>query len=126
VLQSVELPNQVNYWTKTIAVDANAEHVFLTDSQGLTVLTLAAAPLAIGSATPAVVLASGGTVVKVRGSGFQPQTVVTIGGSAAASNFVDANTLEVTVPPGTVGAAQMIVQNPGGEMYRLDAAVVYE
>jgi hypothetical protein len=126
VLENVVFPNQMNVWTKVIALDANGEHVFLSDSQGLTVLTLAAAPLAIGSVSPSLVPPSGGSIVKVRGSGFLPTTTVTIGGKPAASSFVDANTLQVTTPSNSIGAAQMIVQNPDGESYRLDAAVLYQ
>lgn len=126
LLQSVALPNQVNVWTKVIALDSAAQHVFLSDSQGLTVLTLGAAPLAVGSVSPPIVPVSGGNIVKVRGSGFQPTSTVTIGGKPTASSFVDANTLQVTTPANPIGAAQMIIQNPGGESYKLDAAVLYQ
>jgi hypothetical protein len=126
VLENVVLPNQMNVWTKVIAVDANGERVFLSDSQGLTVLTLATAPLAIGSVSPSLVPASGATIVKVRGSGFLPTTTATIGGKPAVSSFVDKNTLQITTPSNPIGAAQMIIQNPDGESYRLDAAVLYQ
>jgi hypothetical protein len=126
VLRSVALPNQVNAWTKVIALDSSAEHVFLSDSQGLTVLSLAAAPLAIGSISPSIVATGGGTIVTVRGSGFQTGSVVTIGGAPATSVFVDANTLQVTVPANPTGAAQMIVKNPNGDSYQLDASVLYQ
>lgn len=126
VVETVLLPNQVNYWTKTIALDTNAQHVFLTDSKGLTVLTLTAAPLAIGSVDPPIVSVSGGTTVTVRGSGFQQGTTVTIGGHAASSSFIDPNTLQVTVPSNATDAAQMVVRNPDGETYELDSAVVYQ
>jgi IPT/TIG domain len=125
-LRSIALPNPVNVWTKVIAVDTNAEHVFLSDSQGLTVLSLAAAPLTVGSISPSVVATSGGTIVKIRGSGFQPGSAVTIGGVPASAVFVDENTLQVTVPTKAAGAAQLIVQNPNGESYVLDAAVFYK
>jgi hypothetical protein len=126
VLQNAVLPNQMNVWTKVIALDVNGQHVFLSDSEGLTVLTLAAAPLAIGSVSPSIVPATGGTVLKVRGSGFQPTTTVTIGGKPAVSSFLDKNTLLVTTPANPAGAAQMIIQNPDGESYKLDAAVLYQ
>lgn len=126
VLGSVLLPNPSNTGTKVIAVDANAQHVFTTDSQGLTVLSLSVAPLAVGSVSPSVVSTGGGTVVSVRGSGFGPATTVTIGGQAAIALLVDPNTLQVTVPAGSAGAAQMIVSNPDGESYRLDDALIYQ
>jgi hypothetical protein len=124
-LRSIHLPNQVNVWTKVIALDSNAEHVFLSDSKGLTVLGLAAAPLAIGSVSPSIASTNGATF-KLRGSGFQPSTVVTVGGKAATSVFFDSNTLQVTAPAQPAGAAPMVVQNPDGENYKLDAAILYQ
>lgn len=126
LLRSITLPNQVNTWTKVIALDSTAQHIFLSDSQGLTVLNLASAPLAIGSVAPSIVSTSGGTVVEVRGSGFQPATVVTIGGKPAMSGFVDSNTLQVTTPANATGAVQMVVNDPDGESYKLDAAILYQ
>jgi hypothetical protein len=126
LLRSVALPNHVNVWAKVIALDSTGEHVFLSDSHGLTVLTLAAAPLAIGSVSPSLVPATGGTIVKVRGSGFQIGSTVIIGGKSASVSFVDANTLQVTTPANPSGAALMIIQNPGGESYTLGEAVLYQ
>jgi hypothetical protein len=125
VLRSFHLPNRVNVGTKVITLDSTAEHVFLSDSKGLTVLGLAAAPLAIGSVSPSVASTNGATV-KLRGSGFQPGTVVTVGGKAATSVFIDSNTLQVTTPVQPAGATQMVVQNPDGENYKLDAAILYQ
>lgn len=126
VLGNIVLQHQINDCTITIAVDSTAQHVFMANSQGLTVLTLQAAPLAIGWLNPAVASTSGSTVITVRGSGFQAETTVTIGGKAATAIYVDANTLQVTAPANAVGAARMIVQNPGGETYSMDAALMYK
>jgi hypothetical protein len=126
LLRSLPLPNQVNLWTKVIALDSTAQHVFLSDSQGLTIVDLASPPLAIGSVTPPIVSAAGSTPVKVRGSGFQPGTNVTVGGTPALSTFVDANTLDVILPANPTGAAQMILRNPDGETYKLDSAVYFQ
>jgi IPT/TIG domain len=126
LLQSLVLPNQMNVWTKTVALDSSAEHVFLSDSQGLTVLTLPAAPLAIGSLDPSTVSSAGGTLINLTGSGFQPGTVVTIGGNPATATYIDANTLQVSAPAHATGAATMTIQNPSGENYSLDDAVLYQ
>lgn len=126
VLRSVSLPNQVNVWTKVIALNSTAQQVFLSDSQGLTVLNMAAAPLAIGSLSPSSVSSTGSSTVTVRGSGFNSGTAITIGGKAATSVFVDPNTLQVTTPANPAGRAQMIVENPDGETYTLDAAILYQ
>lgn len=126
VLGNIVLQDQINDWTKTIAVDSAAQHVFMSDSQGLTVLTLEAAPLAIGWLNPPIVSASGSSVITVRGSGFQTGTTVTIGGKTATAVCLDANTLQVTVPANAPGAAQIILQNPSGETYSLDAGLTYQ
>jgi hypothetical protein len=126
LLRSVSLPNAVNVWTKVIALDSTAQHLFLSDSQGLTILSLPSVPLAIGSINPSTVSASGANIIKVRGSGFQASSTVTIGGKSAAVSFIDANTLQVTTPSNPTGAAQMIIQNPGGETYTLDSGVLYQ
>jgi len=126
VLDNIVLQNPINDWTKTVAVDSTAQHVFMADSQGLTVLTLEAAPLAIGWLNPAVASTGGSSVITLRGSGFQTGTTVTIGGKTATAVYVDANTLQVTVPANVAGAAQVVVQNPGGETYGLDAALLYQ
>ena len=126
ILLNLTLNSPVNVWSKVIAVDTHAQYVFLSDWQGLTVLNLSSPPLAIGSVNPSTVSINGGTVVKVRGSGFQPGTTVTIGGKSATSVFVDASTLQVTTPARPAGAAQMIVADPNGETYKLDAAVFFQ
>ena len=66
------------------------------------------------------------TVITVRGSGFQIGTTITVGGKTATAVYVDANTLQVTAPVNAAGAAQIIVQNPDGELYSLDAGLTYQ
>ena len=126
VLRNFVLKSPINSSTETIAVDSTAQHVFMADSQGLTVLTLSAPPLAIGWLNPAVASTSGSTTITLRGSGFQSGTTVTIGGKNATSVYVDANTLQITAPANVAGATQIVVQNPGGESYSLDAALLYQ
>lgn len=126
LLQSLTLPSQVNAWTKTIALDSTAARVFVSDSQGLTVLTLASAPLALGSVTPSIASVGGGTILSLRGSGFEPTTTVDIGSKMATTTFVDANTLQVTAPANSAGPTRITLHKPGGESYQLDAGVVYQ
>ena len=95
-------------------------------TQGLTVLALQRAPLAIGWLNPAIASKSGSSLITVRGSGFQAGTTVTIGGKTASAAYVDANTLEVTAPANASGAAQVTVRNPDGETYSLDDALLYQ
>jgi hypothetical protein len=126
VLGNIVLQNQINAWTKTVATDSTAQRVFMADSKGLTVLTLEAAPLAIGWLNPAIASTSGSTVITMRGSGFQTGSTVTIGGKPASAVYVDANTLQVSAPANASGAARIIVQNPDGEIYSLDAGLTYQ
>ena len=126
LLQSATLPNQTNVWTQTIALDAPASRVFISDSQGLTVLTLASSPLALGSVTPSTASVGGGTVLNLRGSGFDTTTTVSIGGKMAGTAFVDPSTLQVTAPANSAGPGQITIQKPDGETYQLDGAVVYQ
>lgn len=126
VLGTMPLPNPVQIWDTSVALDPTGKVIFLSDSQGLTVLKLQATPLAIGSVNPVSVAASGGTVATLRGSGLQPGTTVAIAGKSATVVFVDANTLQVTTPSNPVGPAQLVVTNPDGEIYKLDAAFLYQ
>jgi IPT/TIG domain-containing protein len=61
-----------------LAVDENGQRLFALTSSGLTAAQLANVPLGIGTATPAMGSASGGTTLTIRGSGFQTGTTVTV------------------------------------------------
>ena len=112
-----------------LATDENGQRLFAITStdgtpqnSGITVVDLANAPLGIGSLTPSTVAAAGGTTVTIRGSGFQSGATVTISGKAAAVTFKDANTLMVVTPSLSVGTQRVVIANPDGESYFLDAA----
>jgi hypothetical protein len=49
-------------------------------------------------------------------------TTVTVGGTAATSTFVNANTLQVVIPSVSAGPVQIAVSNPSGNSYSLDNA----
>ena len=104
----------------SLVVDDPGEKIFLITNAGLTIIELDAVPLSIGSVTPSS--GSSGTVVQVRGSGFQAATTASFNGTTAATKFVDADTLQVTVPSITSGPVQIILLNPDGTSYKLDAA----
>jgi hypothetical protein len=105
-----------------LAVDENGERIFALTTSGLTIVQLAVVPLGIGSITPGSGPAAGGTLITIRGSGFQTGIKVTIGGKAAAVTFKDMNTLTVVVPSVSAGAQQIVLTNPDGESVSLDAA----
>ena len=104
------------------AIDETGQRLFALTASGLTVVQLASVPLGIGSLTPAAAPASGGTTVTIHGSGFQAGTTLKIGGSPAAVTFKDMNTLTFVTPALAAGSQQIVLTNPGGETYSLDAA----
>jgi hypothetical protein len=60
--------------------------------------------------------------VTLRGSGFVSGASITIAGTKAVVTFVDVNTLKFTTPAMAGGAQGIVVTNPDGESYALDAA----
>jgi IPT/TIG domain len=107
-----------------LAVDENGQRIFALTASGLTIVQLEDVPLGIGSIAPGSGPAAGGTIVTIRGSGFQSGIKATIGGKAAAATFKDMNTLNLVVPPTSAGAQQMVLTNPDGESVSWDAAFV--
>ena len=86
-----------------LTIDENGQRLFaITTLDGtpqkasLTVVQLAAVPLAIGSLSASTVPVAGGASITIRGSGFQSGIKVTIGGKSTAANFVDMNTITAT------------------------------
>jgi len=114
-----------------LATDETGQRLFaLTSSDGtpqnaaLTVVQLAAVPLAIGAVTPSTVVAAGGASLTIRGSGFQAATTLSINGKAATVTFKDASTLFAVTPALTSGAQQITLTNPDGEIVSQDAAII--
>jgi len=106
--------------------DEAGNRLFLITNKGLTIVNLATPPLSIGYLSPATGPASGGTTVKIRGSGFQPGATVTFGGTTVPSTFVDSSTLQVSTPSGSAGGGRVSIQNPDGTSYSLDASFTYQ
>jgi len=107
-----------------LTVDETGQRLFAITNSGLTVVQLANVPLAIGTLSPTVGPAAGGTSITIRGSGFQTGTTATFNGKKVGVTLVDANTLTMVTPATTAGPQQLIVTNPDGETTSLDAAYV--
>ena len=112
-----------------LTTDENGARLFAITStdgtaqnSGVTVVQLAKVPLGIGTLNPSSGPAAGGTSITIRGSGFVSGATVKIGGKSAVVTFKDANTLTVVTPSVPSGAQQMQIQNPDGEVTKLDAA----
>jgi hypothetical protein len=112
-----------------LATDENGQRLFAITSSdgtpqnaGISVITLANVPLGIGTVLPATGAASGGTMVTIRGSGFQTGVAVMLGGKPCTVTVKDMNTLNVVTPPVVAGPLQLAITNPDGETVSLDAA----
>jgi hypothetical protein len=76
--------------------------------------TYMAAP-AVTLVAPADGPLAGGTAVTITGAGFTGATGVTFGGTAGTAFTADSDTsVTVTTPAGTAGAADVVVNTPGG------------
>lgn len=72
-------------------------------------------PPTVSAIAPAVGSISGGTTITVDGSEFVDGTTVTIGGNACAPvTIVSGTQLTCVTPPGTQGAADLVVTTPSG------------
>lgn len=102
-----------------MAVDSTGQNIFLITETGLNIVTLDSVPLSIGHVTPNT--GTAGTSITIRGSGFTTGTKATLNGTAASVTFVDANTLEATVPASlSSGPVSITLINPDGSNYLLD------
>ncbi|MBZ5661312.1 MAG: hypothetical protein LAO08_12975 [Acidobacteriia bacterium] len=114
-----------NSETTMMAIDPSGQHIFLVTKAGLTVVTLDAVPLSIGSVTPNS--GPAGSLVTIRGSGFLPSTTVAFNGASGNATFVDADTLQATIPASLQsGAVSITVANPDGATYSLDAGFTFK
>jgi hypothetical protein len=105
-----------------LAIDETGQRLFALTTSGLSIIQLATVPLSVGTISPISAAAAGGTTLTIRGSGFQSGATVSIGGKAAATTFVDINTLTVVTPFVTPGPQQITITNPNSDSYTLDAA----
>jgi hypothetical protein len=121
LLMRFSLTETVQSALSPIAIDSGGRYVYLITNKGLTVVDLGEAPLAIGHMTPQ--LASVGTQVTVRGSGFDSTLTATIGGQAAALSVTDENTLTITVPAAAAGPQDLVLSRGDGASYTLENGI---
>jgi hypothetical protein len=106
-----------------MAIDETGSRIFLITNAGLTIAQLDSVPLSIGSVIPAS--GTGGTPIKIRGSGFLQGATVSCNGVNAPATVIDANTIQFSLPSSIPsGAVQITVSNPAsdGQTYSLDDA----
>jgi hypothetical protein len=75
---------------------------------------------AITGCAPATGPAAGGTALVVTGTGFTGATGLQIGSNTAtAFVVVNASTIHATTPGGSVGAKNLVVQHPAGNVTKV-------
>jgi DNA-binding beta-propeller fold protein YncE len=114
------LPEQIPQSLNAMALDETGTKMFVISNSGITIATLFQAPLSLAYLTPAS--GTSGAKVTLRGSGFQSGSSVQFGTMTAGVTFVDAQTLQITVPNLSPGAVQVTVTNPDGTAYAFDNA----
>ncbi len=83
-------------------------------------------PPVLAALLPNTGVASGGTTFTLTGTGFVAGATVTVGGLAASNVIVVSPTqIVATTPPGTIGAAVVLVTNPGGLISGLATGFTY-
>jgi hypothetical protein len=107
-----------------LALDETGQRFFAITKSGMTVVQLAALPLAIGTVSVNSIAASGGTVATIRGSGFVSGITASVGGKNAAVTFLDPSTITITTPAVSAGPHRLTLTNPNGETTSLDAAFI--
>jgi hypothetical protein len=108
--------------TDNLAINHAGDRLYLAQKSGIAVIDLPNAPLSIGSLTPAQGPSTGGTAVILRGSGFLPGASVTVDGNPTVVQFVDSTKLTLTTPSVSPAKDTVVVTNPDGTTYSLDAA----
>jgi len=107
-------PDIVNI-SQAATIDDTGAYLFLLTKSGLDVIE-DAPPLSVRSASPVPNTASAGTMITLRGAGFEPGATVTIGGQTVPAIVTDAQTLNFT-RPSVVSDLSFTVSNPNGSSY---------
>jgi hypothetical protein len=83
--------------------------------------------LVVDQLEPAIGGISGGTRVRIRGSGFLDPTLVEFNGQEATIVSIEANALEIETPPGsTAGFVDLHIENQNGEVDLTDAFLYFD
>jgi DNA-binding beta-propeller fold protein YncE len=119
VLQ-VAMPEHLPAVLNSMAIDETGTKLFVISDSGITIHELRTLPLALASVTPAS--APAGTLLTLRGSGFQSGATVSFGTVVQPATFVDAQTLTVVAPTLTAGPTRITITNADGGAYSYDSA----
>ncbi len=98
-----------------LTTDENGQRLFAVTTSGLSIVPLANISLGIGTLSPLSGSAAGGSVVTVRGSGFQSGITAMLGGKFASESVTGVNMLGLTTPAVAAGPQQLVLTNPDAE-----------
>jgi hypothetical protein len=100
-----------------LVVDPDGQVLYVLTNTGLTTLTFAKDPLAIGEVQVS------GSQLTILGSGFAPEAVVQLDGSVISSAVTDSQHILATVTGLATGSHNITIILPSGESYSLDDAL---
>jgi len=101
--------------SRAATIDDTGSNLFLLTNTGLDVIQ-DPPPLSVRSASPTPNTAPAGTVITLRGAGFQAGATITIGGKTVFTIFTDGQTISFTLP-GAVADLAFTITNPDGSSY---------
>ena len=105
----------------TVSIKVANQHGFAALPDAFTFV----AALTIENVSPTESPVQGGVPMTIQGTGFLPDSYVSVGGRGAFDVYVaDEYTIEALTPPGQVGAADVRVTNANGTL-ALEGAIVY-
>ena len=105
-----------------LAISHTGSRLYYAQPNGIGVFDLPSVPLSVGSLTPAVGPAAGGTTVLLRGSGFTSATTVMLDGQPTNVSLIDSTQLTFVTPPVSAAKVALTLTNPGLSSYSLDLA----
>lgn len=120
LVRHIVLPVSIPQNSGAMALDESGTKMFLTTTTGIAIAQLDPAPLSIGTVNPAA--GPSGTVIVLRGSGFQSGATVSFGTTQGSTTFVDSSTVQATVPTLPAGPVRISINNPDGSRYFVDDA----
>lgn len=119
---SIAIPGGVASTFDGLAIDQTGTQLFYADANGLGVIQLPSAPLSIGAVVPVQGSAVGGETITVLGSGFLPGATVSLDGHSVPAQVLSSTQLTFVSPAVSGSKVQLVINNPGGASYSLDAA----
>ena len=119
----IAVPFQMQNILDEMAVDETGSRLFCVSTTGISIVQLGTVPLSIGTVTPSLASASGGTTITIRGSGFQAGLTLQVRTQSVSATVLDESTVQFTLPALPAGPSRITLTNPDGTSYSLDGAI---